>query len=559
MDNHPAIPTQASPPEHPHVIDRSERRWVLFYAVLVMVATSVPYLVGYASQGTAWRFTGFVFGVEDGNSYIAKMLSGASGAWLFRSPYTAENQGGVIVYMPFLLLGKLASAPGMHEQLVAIFHLLRFLAGIYEILVIYQLLAFFIESLILRRVGLVLATLGGGLGWVLILMGRDQWLGSMPLEFYSPETFGFLGIYGLPHLALARAGLMWGLLIYLRSLQDPGETKLSDSVRIGLIWLVVSFAQPLTALVLGFVLGLHSISLVVWQGWRKFRFSDPNWYLVVKSIRLIGFGSVIPAPFIIYNVVIFSSDPFLKQWTAQNLITSPHPLHYILAYGLMIPFAFIGGKKLLQLQSWGGWLIVGWVLAVPGLAYAPINVQRRLTEGVWVALVILAMKAFEYVGGELPRRYLGRILLLLLACLPSSLILMAGSFFAALRPGPPLFRPVDEINAFEFISSEGEVGDVILASYKTGNALPAWSPLVVLIGHGPESTGLSELQPKVERFYADEISDLERLSMIRAYDISYVFRGPYEAALGDWNPAQADYLQPIYQSGGYEVYRVVQK
>ncbi|HEY5671333.1 MAG TPA: hypothetical protein VIS10_15180, partial [Anaerolineales bacterium] len=69
----------------------------------------------------------------------------------------------------------------------------------------------------------------------------------------------------------------------------------------------------------------------------------------------------------------------------------------------------------------------------------------------------------------------------------------------------------------------------------------------------------SELRPKVERFYGDQISDLERLSLIRDYDIGYVFRGPFEAALGDWNPAQADYLQPIYQSGGYEVYRVVQK
>jgi len=81
-----------------------------------MGVTMLPYLLGYASQGDAWRFTGFVFGVEDGNSYIAKMLSGSAGAWLFRTPYTPEAQRGVLAFLPYILLGKLASPPGLHEQ-----------------------------------------------------------------------------------------------------------------------------------------------------------------------------------------------------------------------------------------------------------------------------------------------------------------------------------------------------------------------------------------------------------------------------------------------------------
>ena len=40
---------------------------------------------------------GFIFAVEDGNSYIAKMLSGVQGAWLFRTPYTSMQQGGVLM------------------------------------------------------------------------------------------------------------------------------------------------------------------------------------------------------------------------------------------------------------------------------------------------------------------------------------------------------------------------------------------------------------------------------------------------------------------------------
>ena len=544
---------------HEYEISSSERRWVLVYALLVMLATSVPYLIGFANQGTTWRFTGFVFGVEDGNSYIAKMLSGAKGAWLFRSPYTAEEQGGVIAFLPFNLLGRLASPPGMHEQLVALFHLFRFFAGIVEIIATYQFLALFITSLSIRRVGLVLSTLGGGLGWLLVLFGQDQWLGSLPLEFYSPETFGFLGLYGLPHLALARAGLLWALLIYLRSLGSPGKSKLSDSIRIGLVWLLVYFAQPLTTLVVGFVFGLHWVSLAVWQGWRMIRFRDANWYLGNKALRLVGLACVLPAPFIFYNFLTFSTDPFLKRWTAQNLITSPHPMHYLLAYGIMVPFAVIGGIKLLRLRAWQGWLLAGWALAIPLLAYAPVNLQRRLPEGVWVALVILAMKAFDYPVAEVPKRLLGATPVLLLVCLPSSLFLLVGGILTASRPGLPLFRPVDEVKAFEFLAVEGEVGDVVLASYQTGNALPAWAPVRVVIGLGPESIGLSELQPRVERFYASQTSDEERRGLLQDYQVSYVFRGPVESSFGIWLPAQVEYLHPVYQSKGYEVYRVVGK
>jgi hypothetical protein len=58
------------------MVKAQERRWVLGFAVVVLLITTLPYLLGFWLQGKEWVFTGFVFGVEDGNSYIAKMLSG---------------------------------------------------------------------------------------------------------------------------------------------------------------------------------------------------------------------------------------------------------------------------------------------------------------------------------------------------------------------------------------------------------------------------------------------------------------------------------------------------
>ena len=65
-----------------------------------MALLTLPYLIAYSSQGRGSRFSGFLFGVEDGNSYIADMRQGADGAWLFRDPYTSESQRGEPLYLP---------------------------------------------------------------------------------------------------------------------------------------------------------------------------------------------------------------------------------------------------------------------------------------------------------------------------------------------------------------------------------------------------------------------------------------------------------------------------
>jgi hypothetical protein len=96
--------------------------------------------------------------------------------------------------------------------------------------------------------------------------------------------------------------------------------------------------------------------------------------------------------------------------------------------------------------------------------------------------------------------------------------------------------------------------DTLLASYETGNALPAWVPARVVVGHGPESADLSTLLPKVQAFFQADTTDDERLELLNAQRVRFVFWGPAERVLGDWDPAQAGYLAPAFRSGEYEIY-----
>ena len=532
------------------------RRWALAFAIAVMLVISLPYLLGFTAQGNGWRFTGFVFAVEDGNSYIAKMLGGSAGAWLFRTPYTADPQRGVLAFLPYLLLGKLAAPAGLHEQLVVIFHIFRIAAGCLVLLATYDFLAFFLDDERLRRWGLLMAALGGGLGWVLLLIGRDVWMGSMPLEFYSPEAFGFLALYGIPHLAAARAAMLWGLLFYLGATMPGGQPGRHAVLKAGVCWLVAALFQPLTALVMGMVFGVHLLALGVWNLWKQRRKQGADWDGWRRAVRFVLLAFIIPAPFLVYNTLAFSLDSYLKTWTAQNLILSPSWTHYLLAYVLLLPFLPLGARNLLREKPWAGWMLIAWVLAFPLLAYAPVNLQRRLVEGVWLALVVIS--AYSVRSERQPGVSWRSYQLISLLIFPSTIILLAIGFLAGSRPSIPLFHSAPETAAYEYLAEIETPGSVVLASYPTSNALPAWAPVRVLIGHGPESANLESLQPRLQRLFQKRTKDEERRAFFGEFGISYLFYGPAEMSLGGWDPASAGYLENIYEQGSYTIYRVKQ-
>ncbi len=512
-----------------------------------MSLTTLPYLLAFAAQGEAWRFTGFLLGVEDGNSYIAKMLRGAAGDFLFRTPYTAYPQRGVLAFLPYLLLGKLTAPPAQHEQLVALFHLYRFAAGVLAILATDDFLAYFLPERGWRRWALVLVTLGGGLGWLVVLLGGPApgWY-NLPLEFYSPESFGFLALYSLPHLAMARALLLWGLLAVLKK----------RPYRAGTLWLLMGFFQPLTVLVGWAVLGTWTIFPLLMDVWRA-RSGIPfprreQRTTFRRAAVVVGISS----PLVLYTALAFSRDPILSAWTSQNIIASPPPGQYLLAYGLLLPFVglYVWKQRAEGIPPSAG-LLLGWVFLLPFLVYAPYNLQRRLAEGVWVALVTLAALGLRTLAA--PRRFALRHFQLLTALLlPSTLLILAGGLLSALRPAPPLFVPAAEVAFLEKSAALVSPGDAVLTSYETGNLLPAWMPAFVVIGHGPESVHLADLRPRVTAFYAAGTSDAERRALLEELDIRWVVQGPAERSLGNADLSRMPFLRLAASRGEYALFAV---
>ena len=552
------------------VVAQAEWRWVLVVGLVALAIVSVPYLAGGSSETPARKFGGCILLAEDCYSYLAKMRQGAEGAWLFHLAYTPEPHRGALIYPFYLLLGKVAALlPGsdLTARLVWVYHVARVVFGLGLLLTVYRFLAVCTEQVAARRLAWLMVTFGGGLGWLLLVFGQSNWLGSPPLDFYLPEGFAFLVLFGFPHLALAQSLLLWGILFLMRAWRintKPEASNTQHTTRITNYELrITNYSSRITTLKWAILSGLlwAGLGLIVpFYVAVAWAVTGAAWALLGLRTRqilfheglLAGVAALLSAPVVAYNAWVFASDPVYATWAAQNRILSPHPLHYLAAYGIPLVLAAFAVRRAWQGEGLG-WLALAWVGVVPVLAYLPFNLQRRLVAGVQVPLDLLAAWGAAQLWRS-RRRWLASALLA--TTLPTSLVLVAGSSAWMFTQPPPVFHDAAEIAALDWLAGHVQAGDVILTAYDTGNYLPVRVGARVFLGHGLETVDADQKAESVRRFFDVATDDTWRQQLLAHYSVDYVFWGPAERALGDLDPRQAPYLRQAYDAGRYAVFEV---
>jgi hypothetical protein len=537
----------------------NEWPWVIAFALIVMAVVSLPYVAGWLKSDATWRFSGFVIGVEDGNSYLAKMQEGAHGQWLFQLSYAVEDHPPALAFLFFILLGKLiGSLVGtqdpvrLHDALAVGFHVARFTLGIVQIGMTYVFLAEMLPRVRQRRLALIVASLCGGLGWLLLAWPQ---LGQ-PLEVYSPEAFSFLHLYMLPHLEAVRALLLAGLLCHLRAVRGSWKWSLAG----GLCWFALTLVQPFYMVIVLGILGMHVIMLALFS----LRQAEPDGKAAaelgpsaVKAVWVAAIAAVFGLPVVIYTFLLFQVDPIYRIWSAQNIILSPPPIHYLSAWGLCVMAGLLGFRSIQRRQPVLAALVFGWLLLVPLLLYAPYNLQRRFAEGIYVPMAGLAVLGLTIGTGRAPmRRAISRYgpLVLIALTLPATGLVWIGGMAVALHTSSPVFQQRDQTMAYDYLARRLPARSVVLSSFAFGNAVPAYGYLVAYMGHGPETPNLLLKRNNAELFFGLRTSQFDRREVYFAMGTPYVVVTPQDRANG-FDPArQTDYLQMVFQSGDYSVW-----
>jgi hypothetical protein len=216
-----------------------------------------------------------------------------------------------------------------------------------------------------------------------------------------------------------------------------------------------------------------------------------------------------------------------------------------------------------------------WVFSAALLVFAPLDQQRRYVLGVQIPLAILAsigltrvalpalkqtatfrrlIQKPRYSVAGLERLFI--VLFLAIMSLSNIYILADLSANLSFEQPYPFFRTRAEIAAIEWLQANTDRSDIILTGYQTGNYLGAHAGNLVVIGHWAETTDWERKYREAYRFYNSLTDDVWRQDFLNYYDVSYVWLGPEERSLGQYNLDEADYLRTVYRRDGIELYKV---
>jgi hypothetical protein len=541
-------------------LPRSERRTVLIIAALAVCLTNLPYCLATASAPAGWEFAGVVMNFEDAHGYLAKMVQGAEGNLLYQIPFTSEDHQGAFVGGFFLALGWLSALTGL--PVIWMWHLSRIVFGILLLLTSYLFIALFIEDRARRMVAYLLVCFSSGFGWVALLAGRFSILGFDLIDFKMPEAHVFFTLVTFPHFAVGASLL---LVIFVLAILFHRTRRWRYIPPAGAASFLLAIVHPYNLLVAAGALGIWLLVII----WRERR---------LPAREALGFALIgLPAlPPLLYYLHVFATNPAFGAWATQSGSPSPHPVHYLIGYGPLLILAVPAMIQEARRVKTEGILPLIWVGAVALLLYAPLKQQRRMVEGVHVPLSLLATAGlYAYYLPRLersnflrklltlrtrvysPRRARNFIIFLAVVfTIPSNLYILASLAATAVFHPYPFFHERAENRAIDWLAEETASEETVLASYGTGSYIPSRINHRVFLGYWAETARCDEKMAMVDLFFQATTPDGYRSALLHEYDIAYVFYGPREALLGDFDPTTAHYLSPAFANELATIYRV---
>lgn len=506
-----------------------EWKWALIVSLGIVFLASIPYLFGYAIAPPGHRFIGLTYNVDDALVYLSWMRQAADGHFFERNLFTTEPQIGHNFNLLFYALGRFAGLT--HLPLIAVFHWARIVFGVGLLLLIYAFARLWIADLRTRRLVLLVAGLSSGLGWLVpVGHGFDR-----SVDLWQPEAITFLSIYLSPLFSFSMILMVGSLyLLYLHGM--TGRTR--DAILAGALLLILGNVHTYDLIPVGIAWALYaSVSLL-----RR------NARPIVGG--LIAGGMAVPSA--AYQVYTYLHEPVFRI-RADVLTLSPSIVFYLLGFGLLIPLAALGVRRLRTERAEHA-LLACWILAALVAAYLPVPFQRKLLMGIHIPVSILAGVGLAVAASIMKGRTSSALAtLLVILLIPSNAAFMTRDMTRitaseAHTTAHPPFISTDEIAVLDYLRIHSGAGDIVLAQPSLASLMPAWTGRPVYCGHWGETVRFGEKLREVVRFYQGTDDPGQRAAFLRERGIEYVVEDEGAAALPSWTP--------VYRSGDIVLYHV---
>lgn len=531
---------------------------------------------------------------QDYYFYLSLMNRGANGDWLTRDPYTTEPSEPSIIFSYFVWLGKVSHLFNLPFSWT--YHLVRITASVILLFTVYRLvfalkvpyprlafLFFFFASPLMHTIN--------DNGKIISVPFMNWWTAMDPIRRISY----------LPHHMIGNVLLVTTLFLLLRFMRKPnGKILLS----VAGIFLILSFIHPPSLFLLLLII---PTSIILTHFFQLFFFKNKKLFirkhipsqLLTKHIFLLFLCIILGGIFLLIMVSQTGKGfPWTQYIEWEKKLQFPLEFELIGALGILFPLAILGIISSFLSKQFEKILVACW-LTVP-ILFIPIAPKLqisniRLVQGVpYLPLAILATFGLKVIGDILVKIFnsskikaqsakpsskfktvLNSTLGSDLCTLNSTLTVITLIIFSLftyptlswslrdqIREYWPIFGNIYLDNrltsAFTFINTSFPKDAKTIATFYTGNYLPAFTHTKSYIGHFGYTYNIDQKQKEVRKFFENKMREKEAKDFLLSNKIDLIFQGPEE------KPIYSAYLyptllKPIYDKEEVTIYKIQEK
>lgn len=492
------------------------RRALFGVIALLWVVTALPYIYGHAVASTDRVYTGLLVDVPDHAQYWS-WVTASQASFFISNTMTPEPNAPIFINPMMWLLARVQLLAGL--SFPALLQAWRLLATIAVVPAVVAFVRVFVVDPRRRPVALLIALLGSGLGWTLLVVKKLTHAADIPWpqDVYTVEPNTFWALLSYPYLSLAHAlmlGTFIGVWLAWRQRRTVGSVIAAGSAA------ALSGSHAYDLITVYAVLGMFA--LIEWRRERRF----PS--RLAGVLVLVGIAS---GPTALYYQQLTAHDPLWRAILAQYSnagVWTPPPYQLPLLMGVPLLLAIISlgttewSLERRFLATWAGVSLL--------LIYVPVVYQIKLLAGWQFPLALLACDAWhDGVEPALRRRLSSGAMrsLAVAACLllvtGTNMYLFAWRFLDLRRHEAPYYLHRDESDALSWLAAHASSTDVVLAREDVGRFVPNYGRSRSFLAHWAMTNRYFERRDLVARFFDSAAADAAwRTDMLAENQVTYV-------------------------------------
>lgn len=521
-------------------------------SALIIALSCLSCVIGEINKGKDFFYTGYgIVSPSDRMVYLSQIEQARQGHFLFKNLYTSESQTGLIFSPLFLVIGIFSKLTLISPLLS--YYIFRSIFAFFLLWFIY----FFISKVFMetrwRYFVFIIACFIPGLSiFSLRNLGTDEIiLSHVGVDLVIPEATFFMSIFHSPLFVLSQILV---LFVFWWIVEHFAKATFYETIALSSIIVLLGILHPYDLFIIFPVAGIWLILDFIKR--KKIYLGNLFKYAILL------FGAAIT---LMYFFWLSKTEPAFAVWADQNITLSQPIWLYILGYGLLFPFYIFGIIEAVKSKKrWLSFLAIWSIIAIL-LIYFPVQFQRRLINCAYLAISIVAVFGFKNIisfasSWKMRYKVICRFILMTFVA-----IFFATNFFFVIYDACvstfkvyPYYFSMDYKNRLDWLKEHADEKDIVLSSSNNGIFIPAFAGRIVFLGHGHQTGDWTTKKAFVEGyFFKSNKGDEEKQAWLYKESIDYLFFSKQEDDLGDFNPWEKNYLEPVSSGNEATIFKVI--